>query len=371
MRMRRKLTAATALGLAMAVPATLATGAVDLTTADLKNLCETSAGNVVALPSGAVVASGAPKAAPETITTPCTIALGPDTPLEILDAGLRFDGPLTVRATGPKGRLIMAGAAVSAPRITADLRTAFSEVQLLDSSLEATEGDTAVLLGASGIARAELNRPGEASLAASGTVRVAGGEYLNVSMDEAAIRGAAVRVALNGPDAVLLANRASLDAGADGIVIGGGAARSLIDVTEGEMSTPGAVSLRLTGADSAVKATLTQVSAGGQAVLTAGTTTPNGLVDVQGSRVDARRVVVEASSGSQKGQVKFTTGFARAGTTTAGTDSDVIFRTGILGTTEVLESTLTALRAVRIVTGAQGTCVQQNNLIVAPVRQLC
>ena len=361
----RLLAAGLAAGCALA---TASQASAITTTAELRTACAVP-GNTVNLPDGAVIGAGAPVALPEAIPTGCTIVVGTDSSLEFIGVGARFAGPLAIRG-GVKARVTLDGALIEAPTATIDLSRDITETRIINSTLRSTSGDVFLRNGAYGLLQLVENVPGADAVDAAGAARITTGLKGVVEVNNAGVAGARVAIAMPGTESVLMTERGRLTGRTADVSITSSTAKTSATLMDSTIRAAGDVRVALTGNESSVVGTqLTALSSGGNVVMTVSPSTSYGKVELVESRLEGLRVSAEASLLSQFGAVKLIGTAARAGVVTSGTDA--VFRTGSLGTTEVVENIVTADRAIRITTGLSGSCKSELNRFTAPIQQVC
>lgn len=391
--------------------ASVAPAAAQMTsTAELKLACETSPGNVVNLNVNTQISTGPRPPLAEFVTTPCTLALGPQVTFEAGQVGMNFNGALMIQgANEAKALFIESEFAANSVSVTQSDK---STLLLEQSLLRATAGSIIINTGVEGIV--DLRGPiVNGNLVATGAIAVTGGQKSVVAMTDASVQaGLALSLTLGGAESSLIASTSTVNANR-AITLTGGAkfvgqlndtllnARSGITVNlngaEGLFSGVGSsldtingrINIAATGDKNTVELKFGSVATGRNGV----------VISLNGaeSNLNANEFTIDGGTGpvsllSQGNVSKLTAAvgainaggaiIARAATTaqygvavvenvqaTAG--QAIRIETGAFGVTEAKNDTLTSPTLVRIASGAGGVCHSLNNIITAPVQQIC
>ena len=368
-------------------------------TGQLEQACETSPGNVVGVGSdvkinSGVANSGAFAPAYEQVATGCTIRLAGGAKFETDGVAMSFGGPFVVEGAG-KGSAVFVKSAWKAPSMSFALPGADSEFRTDTSRLEATSGNIDVATGPEADLQFQYMSGVVYALKAAGDVNISGGDktFFNVFQTSLSATGK-LNVEMRGRDATLkLAGRPNLGGGAGvGIDLGGGAPtlsaedaalssfsgsvgisspaqKALVELKSSRLFGRGDTTVSLPGSEAAIKSSLSrfQSEVGRVDLLAGGPGSTVGTVELSGSDVySATGTSIQGSPAGEKGTVKVV-----GGSTVRGGSGDVLIRTGTAGTTEVKDTAIWSSTVIRILTGAGGTCVAQNNSYISPARQIC
>lgn len=379
-------------------------------TAELKLACETSSGNVVAINVNTQVSTGPRPPLAEVVHTPCTLVLASNVSFSAGQVGMSFNGPFTIQGGSETHALFIESEFVgSAVTVTQADKSSL----LLDRSLlQASAGSIAITTGAEGTL--DIQGPiVSGNLVASGAITVSGGQKFHGTTANAQLQaGAGLSMTMNDPESSLVLNTSTLSAG-DAITVTGGT-KFVAQLNDTEMQAGTGLSVALNGAEglfSAVSSGL-NTTAGAVSITSVGTkgfidlklgsvvTAGSGLtvsLDGNESTLDAHEFTFNGGTGSVslQAQGNLSKLTAAVGTVSASgsvtiqaataaqlgiahleeaevnAGGDMRLETGSLGNTTAKGNTLTSPTLVRIASGAGGVCTSLENIMTAPVQQIC
>jgi hypothetical protein len=303
----------------------------------------------------------------QNVASGCQIALGPSASFEAERVSMAFAGPFRIDSSRERSISFTNSTwKASSLGLYGDAAGSFKN---LASLLHATVGDIEIMGGSESTIQLQQRPAGSANgVKAAGLVTIAGGEKASIGLHSTGIEGGkGVRIRLWGSDSVLKGEQAEVRSPRGFVSILSGAPKALVELKGVTLAAGRGSATVSLGSESQLKTALTRISSQGGAVdlLSGSQGGPFGGVELVDTTVSATHGVrVQGSPGADRGTVKV------AGSTFTG-GSDLIFRTGALGQTEVKESSISSATAIRILTGAGGTCTAQSNTYRAPVRQIC
>jgi hypothetical protein len=303
----------------------------------------------------------------ENVSSGCKVSLGPSASFEADRVSMAFAGRFEIYSARERSVTFTHSTwkASSLGLYGGDV----SGLKNVGSLLHATAGDIEIIGGGSSTIQLQ-QRPALSSsaLKAAGSVSITGGEKLFVDLGDTGIEGGrGVRIGLGGRDSVLKAERADLRSPRGSMTLSSTAPKTLVELKDVVLASGAGSTTVSLGSESQLKTSLTQISSqGGSVQLHAGSQGGRfgGIELVETSVSATQGVRVQGSPDADRGTVKV------AGSSFTG-GSDILFRTGALGQTEVKESSISSATAARILTGAGGTCTTGSNTYRAPVRQIC
>lgn len=354
----RILVISTAVLFALATSAT----AQNMTATQLALACQTNPGNTVALTDSSKIEGGTASA-----TSGCTITIPETKALELVNARITFNGPLTIVGAVKTKVELVDGSRFTASGINLNFTAFESEVKVDKSNLSAGAGGVQIAVG--DIAKVQFAYASGAgnTVDSTGPVTFSAGTKLTLEMNNVVFSGGGLNFNFNGPDSVLKAENADVGTKAVGqnVSFSGSGAKTMIEASQSRFAAHGNVNINLAGSESTLKAGVSsRISAGSSVNIALSNASGNGLLELAQVRIDAASADINASADSEKGKVIYKLG-------TAITSGNLTFRTGSLGTTEVAESTLTSGSTLRIASGPLGVCKQEKNVITAPIQSLC
>lgn len=350
-----------------AVPALCAgvAAAQDLTPLQFKQLCETSPLNTITLRAPAKILGTAP--AVTAINTGCRVNFTLGAKLEADQAAFSFAGPLVFQA-GPTAEITLVKSFFEAPSVQITEGSS-STLKLTESSVKANAGNITIALGAAGQVDASLPyalTPN--ALEAVGAITISGGARSAFSLvNTNATAGTSFSISFAGVEANFQLQNSILTAeGGPVAVIAPGA---LANFDASSSSLNGATGITLAARGREGKVTLSQVdlnSGSGSVNIEAGAgTAQKGVIKLAQTRVTSGgAVTVLASRSSWEGEAVVEVSTINAG-------GAIRVESGNGGTTTVLNNGLTSPSLIRVFAPANGSCVAENNMTVAPVLQLC
>ncbi|MBL8208037.1 MAG: hypothetical protein JNM09_27640 [Blastocatellia bacterium] len=352
------------LAIAVALSHTVAAQTIS-TTAQLKQACENSPGNVVNITQPTKIEFGPALPTAETINTKCTIQIGPNAGFGVKQVAVNFAGPLVIQSS-EKTNVAFEDAPWTAPSIAVNLTGDFAEFVSKQSRLRASAGNLSISLGATG--KLELINPfgltNPNGLEATGAVSLTAGTNFSGVLGDANIQaGTGISISMGGADSILKLDEASLNSNAGAISISGAGQKTNIEMSQGNYSAPAGVSVILPSADTGLKVK-DGIFAGG-----------NGSITLQsgGAAASFGNIEVNQSRFTTSSTVRITSGVG--GKTIVdnvqldgGQGVEVL--SGTQGNSLVKNSRGTSA-TVRIAAGGGGVCLSDNNLFNAPVQNLC
>lgn len=335
------------------------------TSAQLKQACETSLGNVVNIAQPTLIEFGPALPTPENIATKCTIQIGPNASFGVKQVAVNFAGALVIQSN-EKTSVSFSDAPWVATSVNINLAGEFSDMVSNQSRLRASAGNLSISVAAT--SKLELINPfgltNPNGLEATGSVSISGGANFSAVIGDASIQaGTGISISMGGADSVLKLDDASLRTTAGAVMISGAGMRTNIEMSQGTYSAPAGVSVILPGADTGLKVKDGVFSGG------------NGSITLQsgGAAASFGNIEVNQSSFSTSSTVRITSGLG--GKTIVDNvqlngANGVEVRSGNQGNTLVKNSSGTSA-SVTVASGAGGVCLAENNLFNAPVQNLC
>jgi len=334
------------------------------TTAQLKQACETSPGNVVNITQPTKIEFGPALPTPENISTGCTLNIGPNASFEVKQVAVSFAGALAIQSS-VKTKVVFEDAPWSATSVNINLAGEFSELISKQSRLQAGGGNLSLSLAATG--KLELINPfglNPNGLEATGSVSISAGNKFSGVIGDANIQaGTGISISMGGADSILKLDEASLNTTAGAISISGAGQKTNVEMNQGNYSAPAGISVTLPSASTGLKVKDGVFSGG------------NGSITLQsgGAAAAFGNIEVNQSSFSTSSTVQITSG--QGGKTIVDNvqlngSQGVEVRSGNQGSTLVKNSGGTSA-SVTVATGVGGVCLSNNNLFNAPVQNLC
>jgi hypothetical protein len=205
------------------------------------------------------------------------------------------------------------------------------------------------------------------NVVASGAINLQGGQKFAAHLMDAEVRaGAGLNVTLTGAEAQFVATTSTLDA--NGLInVSATGDKGFVEFKLGSVATGrGGLRVVLTGNESVLNATQFAFNSGpGAATLQVNGAQGNlNLDDGTLTSGPGRAVTIGSSTTSTGGKATVQKAQINAG-------GSLRIETGNFGTTEVKDSSLTSPTLARIASGPGGTCISLNNIITAPVQQIC
>lgn len=361
-------------GMAVTLAMLSATSAMAMTTAELRVACQTSPGNVVVLTQPVTVVDGPRYPAAEQVLTGCTIVLGPNAKLATEGISMRFAGPLVVQSS-TLTEVLLTRSFLAAPSVNFNLPGTGSIVEMAFSHIHATAGALLMTMGDESkftVIERLIPGPLEAFIAAT-TLQIRSGSKFTASFNQMRISAPqGIEIAMNGDEGTLTINSAWLTAAEGNIGITASNSKAQVDLSSTNLVSNKMVALRLAGSDSLLKLQQvgiggvdTQSTLGGLVIEIGSGAAENGVVEA--SNVGIARVAsinIRASVNGRNGILKIQKSHLRS-------PGDLVLETGAQGLTEVVENYGGSSTRFRVATGTGGSCIAQNNDILAPIMQVC
>jgi hypothetical protein len=332
-------------------------------TAELKLACETSPGNVVVLNANTQISTGPQAPLTEAVNTKCTIVISPLVTFEASQVSMTFNGPLTIQG-GTEGRALFIESAFTAPSVSVTL-TDRSALYVERSLLRASAGSITINTGLEGTVDVKGPLVG-GNLVASGAINISASQKFTGNLADAEVSaGTGINVSMTGAEAQFISTTSTLNTASGAVNITSSGEKSFVEFKLGSVATSSnGLNVTLNGNESEINANQFTLNGGtgGVTLQTGGTkgkvTMADGTLNAGGA------VTIQASTTGLEG-----TAMVQNTQITGGGNLKV--ETGSLGNSEVLDSGLTSNTLVRIATGAGGNCKSQNNIISAPMQQVC
>lgn len=337
------------------------------TTAQLKSACETNPGNVVLINLPVKVFIGPAFPAVETVRTGCRVVFGPNGSMEFDNVGMRFNGMLSFQASA-KTILSLKKSLLSAESAQVNFAAPEGAVVIDESRLLATAGGVTIDLADDG--KLQVTKPlagATNSIQAAGMISLRGGRKYELSMSETRLdAGTGISIAGDGPEATIQATAVVLNTRAGSISVTSPAAKAALDYSLGRILAPGGFGVNFAGDEALIDIKTTTVTAqGGNVNLQAGSAGSFGVLKLtEGVLTTGGALLLRASEANTKGEAVLET---MRVTATAGID--VV--SGDNGLTSVKINNLRSSGLVRAVTGPSGACIAESNTVVAPSQSLC
>lgn len=362
-----------ALALAM-VPTTVFAQTPMTSTAQLKQACQSSAGNRVMINTSTDIKEGVLRGVPlanfETVNSGCTIVLGPSSKFKFDGVAMNFLGGLRIEsATG--NELEFDKSNVYANSVALSLTGEGSALFIKDSNVKATAGDTIVTFGANG----KLEGNGNSAtyprlLEASNFVRLTAGSKFSASLSQGYFEGYnGVDINLTGDETVYKFSEFNTHSQPGTVNFRASGAKSTFEFGRGSVYGHSGVSLSMTGAENQLITAdytgfNTYVGAGVR--IAVGNNTAKGTIKMNQARFGgAGGLVIEAGKGGSDSMIEFT-----QGSVIGMQNTGVTIETGAGGQTIVKDSSLQPYYAPVTIKGA-GFCLAENNAIQASAQLLC
>jgi hypothetical protein len=341
-------------------------------TSELKNACETSPGNRVAINASTDIKAGVLRGVPlanfETVNSNCTIVLGASSKFKFDGVAMNFLGILRIEsATG--NELEFDKSNVYARTVQLVLTGDGSALFIKESGVNATAGDNIVVLGAN----AKLEASGNSTsygrlLEASNFVRLTAGNKFAASLSQGYFWGVnGVDINLTGDETVYKFNQFNTHSQPGTVSFRSSGAKSTFEFGRGSIWGYSGASLTMTGPESQLIASdynnwNTYTGAGVR--IAVGNNTSKGTIKMNQTNFGgAGGVVIQAGIGGSEGLIEYTQGSVIGMQATG-----VRIESG--GTTIVKDSSLQPRFAPVTIRGT-GLCLAENNVISASAQSLC
>jgi hypothetical protein len=345
-----------------------------INTAQLKQACETSPGNRVTITTSTDIKEGVLRGVPlanfETVTSGCTIVLGPSAKFKFDGVAMNFLGPLRIEsATG--NELEFDKSNVYARSVALSLTGDGSALFIKESGVNALAGDTVVTFGANGKLEANGNSASYGRLLeASNVVRLTAGTKFAASLSQGYFWGVnGVDINLTGDETVYKFSQFNTHAQPGTVSFRASGAKSTFEFGRGSIYGYSGVSLTMTGVENQLITsdfTAFNTYTGAGVRIAVGNNRSKGTIKMNQARFGgAGGLVIEAGKGGSDSLIEFT-----QGSVIGMQDTGVLIETGAGGQTIVKDSSLTPQTAPVTIRGS-GFCLAENNVIRASAQLLC
>lgn len=339
------------------------------TTVDLKRACEQAPDGVVQIGEAVQITGGVRPPLFETVRSGCTLRLSPTASIEFSQVGLRFRGPLRIEADAVAGATVkLVESQLQAGRVDVLLPGLDSSLLLDRSTLRARGGNLSVEMGEKGqITIHESLSSSIPSLESRRSVRLSGGADAVVVLDGATISApTGFGTILTGDRSAMLVGRSSVESSTGGITVSGTGLDQRLTITDSQLRPAERLSLRLRGEKSAVQIERLDVPPASAAfpvvIRIEGRETS---IELKESVIEgAGRMDLAASLSTSAGVLKI------EGSRLLGAGA-LSLATGEVGLTEIKGSRLESLEAIAVRSGVGGSCVDIDNVYLAPALEIC
>jgi hypothetical protein len=342
-------------------------------TAQLKQACETSAGNRVVITTGTDIKEGVLRGVTlpnyETVNSGCTIVLRPSAKFKFDGVAMNFLGALRIES--PTGNeLEFDKSNVYARSVTLSLTGDGSALFIKESNVNALAGNTVVTFGSNAKLEANGGSVYWRLLEASNVVRLTAGAKFAASLSQGYIWGVnGVDINLTGDETVYKFNQFNTHAQPGAVSFRASGAKSTFEFGRGSIYGYSGVSLSMTGAENQLITsdyTAFNTYTGAGVRIAVGNNQAKGTIKMsQALFGGAGGLVIEAGTGGSEGVIEFT-----QGSVIGMQDTGVTITTGAGGQTIVKDSSLRPFYAPVTITGA-GSCLAENNVINASAQSIC
>lgn len=348
--------------------ACLAAGAAQAqsSTAELRNLCQTSPGNVVRIDGPVLIHRGAPATAPEPVATGCTLLIGEFGKFEAKEIGMSFAGAFSIQ-TASKGFVALSDTSLTGRSV--NITGGPDSVLLLsESNLQSTAGDVAIGMGPNSKMELVDFLPFAPYIVRSaGGISISGGEKFGVTMKGGNLQATTgISVSLNGADTLLLADSASMTTTRGTLTVAASGNKGTMILNQGSYNAGGSVSVTLAGAESGAGIKDADFRSGsGNVLVDVGGGNAGGKLEVSQSRFNAPGTLsLLASRGSDLG-------FIGVDNTDLNGAGGVRVETGNNGGTFMKNSRGSSSVLFHVLSGLGGKCEQGDNRVTSPNQRLC
>lgn len=346
----------------------LASGAqAQSSTAELRNLCQTSPGNVVRIDGPVLIYRGAPASAPEPVATGCTLLLGEFGKFETKEIGMHFAGRLQIQSTH-KGFVALSDTTLIGTSVDVSMNGADSVLLMTESNLQSTVGDVSIRMGSIGkLELVDVLPFAPFMLRSAAGVSISGGEKFNVTLKGGNLQATTgMSVTLAGTDTLLLADSASMTTTRGALNVSATGDKGTMILNQGTYSAGGSVGVTLPGAESGLGIKDADVRSGsGNIVVDVGGSAPKGKLEVSQSRFNAPGTL--SLFGSRGSDI----GFVAVDNVDLNGAGGVRVETGAGGGTFMKNSRGRSSVLFHVLTGLGGKCEQGDNLVTSPNQRLC
>jgi hypothetical protein len=326
-------------------------------TDQLKQACETSAGNTILINYDASINTGAPV----NVATGCTINLTADAEIGFDKVSVNFAGPLVINGAN-KGGVKLQDSVVSASAVTVNFKsTNEAFFQANNGKLQATAGNLYVDIGF--LAKMEVKgQQAGGTFVASGTVNLTGEQKLSIALTEVNVQaGNGLIIFLNGSETLLKIEKSTLQTALGNLNITGRYSKSVGEIFGSTLTAGGELNLDYAQVQSSLLLTENTLQSGGRTILAGGSVF--GLNKVSGGSVTAGGPVLIWNGSSVNGEVSVDkVNISAVGNLTISSSSN--------SKTSVKDSTLTTTAMLTIVSSV-GVCETANNTVSSASYYIC
>lgn len=346
----------------------LAAGAAlaqDITPLQFKQLCETSPLNTVVLRAPVKILGSGP--AVTSINSACRVNFLTGAKLEADQAAFRFAGPLVFQA-GPTAEVTLVKSFFSAPSVQITEGTA-SKLILTESTVESTVGNISIGLGATGeVSASSTYASRQNALEAAGAISISGGARSTFSLISAsALAGTGLAVNFSGVEATFQLQNSTLSAAEGPLSLIAPGAFANFDLSSATLNAASGITLAARGAEGKIISSQVVMDAGtGSVSITSGAgAAAKGAAKFADTRIlSGGSVTILASRNSTEGEAVLEVSRIEA-------NGDIRIESGNGGITTALNNGLTSPTLVRVFAPPSGSCVAENNTVLAPQQRLC
>lgn len=336
-------------------------------TAELRNLCQTSPGNVVRIDGPVLIFRGAPASAPEPVATGCTLLIGEFGKFETKEIGMRFAGPLQIQSVH-KGFVALSDTTLVGSSVDVSMSGADSVLLMTESNLQSTIGDVVIRMGSIGkLELVDFLPFAPFMIRSAAGASISGGDKFNVTLKGANIQATSgMTVTLAGSDTLMLADSAGLTTTGGALNVSATGNKGTVILNQGTYSAGGSVNVTLAGAESGLGIKDADVRSGsGSIVVDVGVSAMGGKLEVSQSRFNAPGTLsLFGSRGSNLG-------FVAVDNVDLNGAGGVRVETGAGGGTFMKNTRGSSSVLFHVLTGLGGKCEQGDNRITSPNQRLC
>lgn len=332
-------------------------------TLELKNACETSPGNVVAINANTQISTGPQAPLTEIVNTKCTLVIAPQVTFEASQVSMTFNGPLSIQAS-TEGRALFLESSFTARSVSLALGN-LGGLLVERSLLRSTVGGISVTSGVESFVDVRGPIVGGGLISNQG-INISGGLKFFGNLTDAEVRANAnVTVNMTGDEAQFISTNSTVNSANGAINITGSGAKAFVEFKLGAVATGrNGVNVTLNGTESTINGSEFSIGSAAAGVFLRTGGSKGAITMGVGTISSGTATLIQSSLTGTEGKAVL-----QDATVTAG--GNLRIETGGLGNSEVLDSNLTSNTLVRILSGAGGNCKSQNNVISAPVQQIC
>lgn len=351
-------------GIVIAVSLSLTAQAQTMfSTLELKNACETSPGNVVTLTNNTQISTGPQAPLTEIVNTRCTIVLAPQVTFEASQVSMTFNGPLSIQAS-TEGRALFLESSFTARSVSVALGN-LGGLLVERSLLRSTVGGISVTSGAESFVDVRGPIVGGGLVSNTG-INIGGGLKFFGNLTDAEVRANAnVTVNMTGAEAQFISTNSFVSSANGAINITSSGEKAFVEFKLGAVATGrNGVNVTLNGNESTINASEFSIGSAAAAVNLRAGGSKGAVTLAVGTISSGTATLIQSSVTGLEGKAVL-----QNATVTAG--GNLRIETGSMGNSEAVDNSLTSNTLVRILSGAGGSCKSQNNIINAPVQQIC